>query len=143
MKAAARLYDKKIISRIILSGDNRENNYNEPRQMKKALLALGLPDSSLVLDYAGLRTFDSMVRCKEIFGQDSVIVVSQEFHNARAIFIGRKQGMKVFGYNADKVTTQNTTAMRLREFFSRIKCVLDLYLLDTRPRHLGERININ
>jgi SanA protein len=142
IEAAARLFAAKKIKKLILSGDNRVNDYNEPKEMKKALLAKGIPDSCIVLDYAGLRTFDSMVRCKEIFGQDSVIVVSQQFHNARAIFIAKRIGLTAFGFNAQKVTTQKTFKMKTREFFSRIKCVLDIYLFNTRPRHLGEKISI-
>ncbi|MEO6302929.1 MAG: ElyC/SanA/YdcF family protein, partial [Bacteroidia bacterium] len=118
------------------------DEYNEPKDMRDALVKAGIPDSCLVLDYAGLRTFDSMVRCKEVFGQDSVIVISQEFHNARAVFIANKIGLKAFGFNAKTVTTQQTTKMKFREFFSRTKCILDLYILDTKPRHLGKKIKI-
>lgn len=142
IEAAARLFHKGVVRKLILSGDNRENNYNEPKQMQKALMRAGVPDSCLVMDYAGLRTFDSMVRCQQIFGQDTIIVVSQKFQNARAVFIGRQNGMTAYGYNADKVENQNTIGIRVREFFSRVKCVLDIYLLDTRPRHLGEKIEI-
>jgi len=142
MNAAEELYRAGKVRTLILSGDNHVKDYNEPQNMKKALLRRGIPDSCLILDYAGLRTFDSMVRCREIFGQDSIIVVSQEFHNARAVFIGRKTGMVAYGFNAQKVTTQKALKMKAREFFSRIKCVLDQYVLNTRPKHLGESIRI-
>jgi SanA protein len=140
--AAEKLYRARKMKKFILSGDNRVNDYNEPKEMKKALMQRGIPDSCLVLDYAGLRTFDSMVRCKEVFGQDSVIVVSQQFHTARSIFIAKKIGLVAFGFNAQKVTTQKTVRMWIREFFSRIKCVLDLYVFHTKPKHLGEKIAI-
>jgi SanA protein len=140
--AAEKLYRAGKVEKFILSGDNRVNDYNEPKEMKKALMQRGIPDSCLVLDYAGLRTFDSMVRCKEIFGQDSVIVVSQQFHTARSIFIAKKIGLVAFGFNAQKVTTQRTVRMWIREFFSRIKCVLDLYVFHTKPKHLGDKITI-
>jgi len=140
--AAVKLFESKKVKKLILSGDNRVNDYNEPKEMKKALLKRGVPDSCMVLDYAGLRTFDSMVRCKEIFGQDSVIVVSQQFHNARALFIANKIGLMAFGFNAQKVTTQKTLKMKFREFFSRTKCVLDFYLFNTKPKHLGDKIVI-
>jgi SanA protein len=143
MKAAEYLYKKGRIRQMILSGDNREQNYNEPRAMARALKLRGVPETALIADYAGLRTFDSMVRSKEIFGQDTVVVVSQKFHNARAVFIGRKIGLVVYGYNAEKVLTQSALKIQIREFFSRIRCVLDLYVLNTKPRHLGERILID
>ncbi|MBA3663646.1 MAG: YdcF family protein [Bacteroidetes bacterium] len=142
MDAAAKLYAAKKVKKFILSGDNRVDDYNEPKDMKKALLKLGIPDSCIVLDYAGLRTFDSMIRCREIFGQDSVIVVSQKFHNARSLFIADKIGLTAFGFNAQKVVNQKTWRMNIREFFSRIKCVLDLYLFNTKPKHLGEKIPV-
>jgi SanA protein len=142
MDAAEKLFRSGKVRFLILSGDNRVNDYNEPKSMQQALMRRGLPDSCLVLDYAGLRTFDSMVRCREIFGQDSVIVVSQQFHNSRAAFISKRIGLICFGYNAQRVTTQQQWKISVREFFSRIKCVLDLYVLNTKPRHLGEKIKI-
>lgn len=140
--AAEKLFKSGKVRFLILSGDNRVNDYNEPKRMQKALMQRGVPDSCLVLDYAGLRTFDSMVRCREVFGQDSVIVVSQQFHNARACFIAERIGLTCFGYNAQQVTTQQQLKIRIREFFSRIKCVLDLYILNTQPKHLGQKITI-
>jgi SanA protein len=143
MEAAAKLFNSGKVNRFILSGDNRVDDYNEPKDMKKALIKLGIPDSCLIMDYAGLRTFDSMVRCKEVFGQDSVIVVSQQFHNARALFIANEIGLTAFAFNAQKVTTQKTVRIKTREFFSRIKCVFDLYVLNTKPKHLGDKIDID
>ncbi|MBK9283151.1 MAG: YdcF family protein [Sphingobacteriaceae bacterium] len=140
--AAGKLFLSGKIKKIILSGDNRMHDYNEPREMKKALRKMGVPDSCLIPDYAGLRTFDSMVRCKDVFGQDSVIVISQQFQNERALFIANRIQLIAFGYNAQDVTTQKTWKMKIREFFSRMKCVLDLYVFDTKPKHLGDKILI-
>jgi SanA protein len=83
-----------------------------------------------------------MVRSKEIFGQDSIIIISQEFHNARALFIANKIGLTAFGFNAQKVTNQHSIKIKIRELFSRTKCILDLYLLNTKPKHLGKKIKI-
>lgn len=142
IQAACELFNAGKVKHLILSGDNRVNDYNEPKDMKKELLKRGIPDSCLVLDYAGLRTFDSMIRCKEIFGQDSVILVSQQFHNARAIYIAQHIGLQAYGYNAKDVNAQSQMKIIFREFFSRIKCLMDLYLLNTQPKHLGEKIKI-
>jgi len=142
MSAAEKIYKTKKAALFILSGDNRKENYNEPREMKKSLLARGIPDSCLIADYAGLRTFDSMVRSQKVFGQDTIIVVSQAFHNARAVFIARKIGLTIYGYNANMVEAPASYRVLVREFFSRIKCVLDLYVLNTQPQHLGEKIII-
>ena len=89
--ACAALYKAEKVDRIIVSGDNRRRNYNEPEEMRKALLAKGIPNSVIFLDYAGFRTLDSVVRAREIFGQDCITVVSQRFHNERAIFIAKKK----------------------------------------------------
>ncbi len=140
--AAVKLFEANKIKKFILSGDNRVNDYNEPKEMRKALMQRGVPDSCIVLDYAGLRTFDSMVRCKDVFGQDTTIVISQQFHNQRALFIANKIGITAYGFNAQEVTTQKAFKVKFREFFSRIKCVLDLYILNTKPKHLGEKIII-
>ena len=142
IQSAALVFLKGKAKKIILSGDNRMADYNEPREMKNALKKMGVPDSCLIADYAGLRTFDSMVRSKDIFGQDSILIISQKFQNERALFIAKRIGLVAFGFNAQEVTTQNTFKIRFREFFSRIKCVLDLYLFDTKPKHLGEKIKI-
>jgi SanA protein len=103
---------------------------------------MGVPDSVLVLDYAGLRTFDSMIRAKDVFGLDSVMVVSQRFHNERAVFIARKNGMAAFGYNASNVMYQNQLKVKFREVFAKVKCILDVYVLNTKPKFLGEKIKV-
>lgn len=142
IKAAYDLYYYGKIQKLILSGDNSVDYYNEPKTMKESLMKLGVPDSVIVLDYAGLRTFDSMIRAKEIFGLDTVMVVSQRFHNERAVFIGRENGMIAYGYNASNVVYEDQFKMKLREIFAKVKCFLDVYVLDTRPKHLGEKIKV-
>src|SRR6478736_4244224 len=87
IRTAALLYRQKKVSHFILSGDNRTQYYNEPFAMKQALMKLGVPDSVITLDYAGLRTLDSVVRSKEIFGQDKILIITQSFHSYRALFI--------------------------------------------------------
>lgn len=142
MKAAYDLYHYGKVKKFILSGDNSKDYYNEPKMMRKALMNMGVPDSVLVLDYAGLRTFDSMIRAKDVFGLDSVMVVSQRFHNERAVFIARKNGVAAFGYNASNVMYQNQLKVKFREVFAKVKCILDVYVLNTKPKFLGEKIKV-
>lgn len=140
--AATDLYESGKVERIIVSGDNRTIYYNEPQQMTRALIASGVPEDRIHSDYAGLRTFDSMVRAQEVFGQDSVIVVSQSFHNERAVYIARHHGIQAWGFNARDVNASMGFKTRVREYFARCKMLLDLYVLNTEPRHLGEPVEI-
>jgi SanA protein len=141
INATVDLYKSGKIKYIIVSGDNSTDNYNEPADMKKDLVKNGVPDSVIYLDYAGFRTFDSMVRAKEIFGQDSLIVVSQEFHNQRAVFIAQKIDMVAYGYNAEDVDASIGFKTRFREFFARAKVFWDVYT-GAQPHFLGEKIKI-
>lgn len=139
--ATAELYNLKKISIIIISGDNSKKSYDEPTDMKTELMKFGIPDSVIYLDYAGFRTFDSMIRAYKIFGQKSFTVISQEFHNQRAIFIARHYGLDAIGYNAREVRAYNGFKTKLREKFARVKLLADL-LLDKQPRFLGEKVEI-
>lgn len=142
MDAAAELYKSGKVEYILVSGDNRQENYNEPRAMLKALIERGVPENHVVMDYAGFRTLDSMVRAKEVFDQDSFIVVSQRFHNERAIYIALHKGIKAYGYNARDVDVAAGFMTRLREVLARTKMMLDLYVLRTQPHFLGEKVKI-
>ena len=121
--------------------DNRRHNYNEPQAMKDSLVNRGIPKESLVLDFAGLRTLDSMVRSKEVFGQDSVTVISQQFHNERAIYLARHYGIHAIGYNAKDVSAYEGLKTRMRELLARVKVFVDFFI-NKQPRHLGEKIEI-
>lgn len=140
--AAYELYKTHNVQYLLLSGDNHIEGYDEPTDMREALIKLGVPDSCIVLDYAGFRTLDSVVRCKEVFGEDSIIIVSQEFHNQRALFIANKNNIQAIAYNAKEVNKNYSFKTKIREYFARVKCVLDIYLLNTSPKFLGEKIKI-
>jgi len=139
IEAAAALFKAGKIKHIIVSGDNHISYYDEPKDMKKALIELGVPDSCITLDYAGFRTFDSVIRCKEVFGQDSITIVSQEFHNQRALFIANYYNMSAIGYNAQDVSELFSLETGLREYFAKCKAVLDLYVFHASPHFLGSK----
>jgi SanA protein len=139
MVAAAELYKAGKIGVIVASGDNKSVKDNEPLDMKNALIRLGVPEEKIYLDYAGFRTFDSVVRMKEIFGQTDFTVISQEFHNCRAVFIANRLGMHAIGYNAQDVGAYNGFKTNLREKFSRVKVFIDLWT-GKQPKFLGEKI---
>ena len=143
MQAAAELYKAGKVRHLILSGDNRTRYYNEPQFMRKALLNLGVPDSVMTSDFAGLRTLDSIVRCKEIFGQSEFIVITQKFHCYRAIFIAQNYDMKVNGYVAPSMPLTYSLNVLARELLARTLAVIDLYILGKEPKFSGEKINIS
>lgn len=142
MQAAAELYKAGKVKYLLVSGDNHREDYDEPTEMKATLVELGVPDSCIYLDYAGFRTFDSMVRCKEVFGEDTITVISQQFHNQRALFIANHKGIDAIAYNAHEVGAHYSPTTSVREYFARVKCVLDLFVFHTKPKFLGDRIVI-
>jgi len=139
MKTAAELYKLGKISHIIVSGDNRTMYYNEPIEMQKALIKLGVPESVITLDYAGLRTLDSVIRSKEIFGQDHITIITQPFHSYRALFISHYFDIDAVALVVREPAQAPTVKVYVREYFARAKAILDLYILKTTPRHLGEK----
>ena len=109
--------------------------------MKNELIKLGIPSDKIYLDYAGFRTYDSVIRLYKIFGQNSFTIISQEFQNRRAIFIAKWLDLSAVGYNADDVDIYNGFKTKLREIFSRVKVFFDL-MINKQPKFLGEKIEI-
>tara|TARA_R110001592_G_scaffold102391_4_gene289165 strand:+ start:1278 stop:1940 length:663 start_codon:yes stop_codon:yes gene_type:complete len=143
IQATTNLYKSGKIKHIIVSGDNSLSSYNEPREMRKALIANGIPDSSITLDFAGFRTLDSVVRCKEVFGQNNFIIVSQQFHLERALFIADKFDIDAIGFVAKNPPEKYSFKTNFREYFARTKAIIDIYILNTQPKFLGEKEIIN
>jgi SanA protein len=126
---------------LVISGDNGTVAYNEPMRMREDLIKRGIDSSVIFLDYAGFRTFDSVVRLRDIFGQTSVTIISQPFHNERAIYIAQREGINAVGYNAKDVSGSNGLKVQIREKLARVKVFID-YLMGTKPKFGGDRINI-
>lgn len=142
IEKAAELYHAGKVSYLLLSGDNSREGYNEPEAMKDSLMAHGVPESAIVLDFAGFRTLDSVVRCKEVFGQDSATIISQYFHNERAIYIADHRGLDAIAINAKDGKIWKYPPRRiLREWISRVKLFIDEWI-DKQPHFLGEPIEI-
>ena len=141
VQAAVELYNKGKIDYILVSGDNRHVSYNEPKEFRKELIKRGIPKEKIYLDYAGFRTLDSMVRAKEVFGLQEVTVISQQFHNERAIYIAKKNGLQAIGFNAQDVQGYSGFKVKTREALARTKAFLDLFM-NVQPKYLGEKITI-
>ena len=141
LKAALQLFKSGKIKYLIISGDNGTEDYDEPTTFKKDLVAKGIPASRIFLDYAGFRTLDSVVRCKKIFGQEAITVISQQFHNERAIVLAKAHGMKAVGYNVKNVKGNMGFKVKFRESLARVKLMVDL-LIGKQPKFLGDPIVI-
>jgi len=141
LDAAAQLFFAGKIEYIIASG-YREKFYNEPEFMISGLKERGVPAERIIPDFEGFRTFDSVVRAKQVFGQKCVTVISQKFHNERAIYIANKIGLKMYGFNADDPEDFDIWHTWLREIFARAKVFIDLNLMDAISSFTNEKFII-
>lgn len=137
IKSAVDLYEAGKIKRIIASGGDYRFDENgkptkygcdEPRAIRDSLVARGLPVDAIVLDYDGTRTLNSIVKAKQVYGLDSVVLISQKYHNERAIWQADHYGLKAVGYNAaPSHIRRNRIKNTAREFFARVKLMLDMW----------------
>lgn len=141
INATVDLYNAKKIDFVLVSGDNSSKYYNEPDTFKRALVKEGIPAEKIFLDYAGFRTLDSMVRAHVIFGLDNVTVISQKFHNERAIYIAEEKGLIAIGFNAKDLDGKAGLKVQTREYLARVKVFLDI-LFNTEPKFYGKKIAI-
>lgn len=141
INSATELYKANKIEYIVASGDNSTHDYNEPLEMQNSLFELGVPRERVYLDFAGFRTYDSVVRMNEIFGQDDFVIISQEFHNKRAIYIADQLNLKAIGYNAKDVNPISGFKTNMREYLARVNVFWDI-LIGKNPKFLGEKIKI-
>ena len=137
MQTAAELYHTGKVKHILVSGDNATRYYNEPEKMRRALVKLGVPSDDITLDYAGFRTLDSIVRCKKIFGQDHVIIITQPFHSYRALFISNYYEMNSVVMTTNEV--EKSLRVQFREYLARMLAVWDLYIINREPKFLGKK----
>lgn len=133
MNTAAQLHNQKSVSKLLVSGDNGTKYYNEPRDMYKALDELNIPHDDIKLDFAGFRTLDSVVRAKEVFGNNSITIVTQEFHCYRSLFIARYYNIEAVAVSADNGGPIGNS-LALREILARTFAVLDLYVFKREPK---------
>jgi len=139
--ATVKLYQAEKIEFVLVSGDNGNKQYDEPTDFKEELVRRGIPAEKIYLDYAGFRTLDSVVRAKEIFGQEKLTFISQQFHNERAVFLAQKKGIDAVGFNAQDVSGRYGLKVKIREYLARTKAFMDI-LFRVKPKFLGEKIDI-
>jgi len=141
LDAAVKLYKAGKINFILISGDNSRKDYDEPSDFKNDLIAKGIPEKKIVLDYAGFRTLDSIIRAKEVFGLTECTIISQKFHNERAVFLANRKGINAIAYNAKGIKGRYGLKTNLREYLAKTKAVLDI-VFSVQPKFLGDKIDI-
>ncbi len=134
------LYWQGKVDYLLLSGDNALLSYNEPITMQKDLIKAGIPQDSIVLDYAGFRTFDSVVRAYKVFDAHNFTIITQQFHCERAIFIALAQGIEAQCFAVP--APRKMKLVRIREMFARVATFIDLYIINKEPKYLGPVIPI-
>jgi SanA protein len=139
IEAAAALYHSGKVQHLLVSGDNHIQGYDEPSDMRDALVAAGVPTNAITRDYAGFRTLDSVVRAKEVFGLSRVTIVSEEFHCPRALWIARQRGLDAVAFAAPDLNFRWSAKVKAREALARVWCGVDLYVLHRDPKFAGPR----
>lgn len=142
INGAYKLFIMGKIDYILVSGDNAHASYDEPREMKRSLIELGIPKNKIYSDYAGFRTLDTIVRAKEVFKLDSVTFISQNFQNQRGVYIGSFRDLDVTAFNVDKDDSKNSIKTETREIFAKMKMLIDLHIISKEPKFLGDEIII-
>lgn len=140
IQGALNAYNSGKVSYLLLSGDNAAQNYNEPMTMRRDLIAAGVPPSDIVLDYAGFRTLDTIVRTRKVFDTNDFLIITQRFHCERALFIALHMGIQAQCYAVP--SPKDMLSVRAREVFARLGALSDLYILKREPRFLGPLIPI-
>ncbi|MBU2566176.1 YdcF family protein [Patescibacteria group bacterium] len=135
------LYEQQKATKILVTGDHGQTEYNEVQAMKNYLLDHGVPEQDIFMDHAGFDTYDSIYRARDIFLIENAIIVTQNFHLPRAVYIADRLGLKVSGYQANLVYPWYYQ-VALRDLFARSKAFLDVEIFKAKPKYLGDTIPI-
>lgn len=138
-----RLYEAGKADRLLFSGDHGQTDYDEVNAMKDYAVSQGVPEEDIFLDHAGFSTYESLYRARDVFEVSSVIIVTQEFHLFRAVYIARELGLNASGVNSNPRRYGNETKDALRESLARVKDFFYVNMLHPLPKYLGEAIPIS
>jgi SanA protein len=135
VETATDLYFSGKVEKILMSGDNRFEYYNEPESMRQYALSLGVPDAAIAMDYAGRRTYDTCYRAKAIFGAREALLVTQKFHLPRALFLCNALGLKSYGIEADNNRYRKISLLiwNIREQIATVGAFIDVYWSNPVP----------
>ena len=142
IESAKELYFAGKVQFLLVSGDNSTKYYDEPTTMKKDLVQCGVPENKIYCDYAGLSTLDSVVRAKEVFKENQFVVISQDFHVRRAVYIGMAHNIDLIGYSSGSISGVGSVRTELRECLARVKAIMDVTFLERKPKFMGDPVVI-
>lgn len=142
LKRGVALYEDGAAPKLLMSGDHGRENYNEVAVMKKFAVDAGVPSEAVFMDHAGFSTYETMYRAKEIFCARKVIIVTQEYHLYRALYIADALGLEAYGVSADYRAYGGQFYRDAREVLARVKDFANT-LLKPRPTYLGDMIPIS
>lgn len=137
IEAATALFKSGKVRHLIVSGDNSVKHYDEPTDMRDALVAAGVPLNAITCDYAGFRTLDSVVRAKTVFGLTNFTIVTEAFHCPRSVWIAQRHGLDVVAFAAPDLSARWSARVKARESLARTWCAVDLYVLNRQPKFSG------
>lgn len=136
------LYERGVAPKIIMSGDHGSEDYDEVGAMKRMAVESGVGSSDVFMDHLGFSTYETVYRAKEVFGAEKIVLVTQEYHLYRALYIAEKLGIEAYGVSTDYHTYEGQTARNIREVFARCKDVI-YSLFKPEPDFIGEEFFID
>lgn len=135
------LYENKVVTKIIVSGDHGKKEYNEVQVMKDFLIKKGIPSKDIFMDHAGFSSYDSLYRARDIFKVKKLVIITQKYHLYRSLYIAKKLNLKAYGIKADKRKYRKQVYREVREIIARDKDFLKC-IIKPKPKFLGEEISI-
>ena len=142
LEEGIKLYNDGVAPKIIMSGDHGREEYDEVNIMKEYAIEQGVPSEDIFMDHAGFSTYESIYRAKEIFGAENIVIVTQEYHLYRALYIANKLGINAYGVNSDPRKYSGQTYRELREILARNKDFVNC-IIKPEPTYLGESIPVS
>ena len=137
-----KMYTQGKARKILVSGDHGRDSYDEVNAMKEYLIKMGVPGEDIFMDHAGFNTYDSMYRAKNIFQVNNLVIVTNNFHIQRSVYIARKFDMEAWGYPTPDREIYNMPALNSREKLAKIKAFLDVDILHRKPAFEGDAIPV-
>lgn len=139
---AIEIYNAGKAGKLLFSGDHGQTDYDEVNAMMDYAISKGMPKEDIFLDHAGFSTYESMYRARDVFCVKSVIIVTQQFHVSRAVYIARALGLDAVGVNSDPRAYSNATSDAIRESLARVKDFFSVNVFLPEPKYLGDAIPI-